>query len=125
MVGMSHLSGDEPEDIFYSFYGVDPEVYHVTKLPDPITVVNPDEVTPSKQRGKNDAAIFYSAQFECGLRLPLDPFIVSFLEHNRILPCDLPPNSVRMLVCFAVIARVMGYEPTIEASTCGLPPKSP
>ena len=46
------LSGDEPEDIFYSFYGVDPEVYHVTKLPDPITVVEPRGGYPGQTEGE-------------------------------------------------------------------------
>ena len=78
-------------------------------------VAGEDDLTPDYMRTQDHGIVLYPAQFECGLRLPLDPFIVDFIEFHHILPGDLPPNSVRVLVTFAAVLRLLGFEPSLQA----------
>ena len=41
---------------------------------------------------------FYEAAFLCGLRFPIDPFIMELLGHFGIAPGQLMPNSWRIVV---------------------------
>lgn len=63
---------------------------------------------------KNDDVAFYRAHFEVGLRLPLDPFFYKFLDLKSSAPIDINLHMVRLLVCFAIVYRSLGFEPRIS-----------
>lgn len=65
-------------------------------------------------RVKNDMVAFYRAHFDVGLRLPLDLFISAFLDKTHSVPIDLNLHTVRLLVCFAIICRSLGFEPQLS-----------
>ena len=46
---------------------------------------------------------FYEAAFSCGLRFPIHPFIMKFLDHLHIVPGQLMSNSWRIVIICMVI----------------------
>ena len=46
---------------------------------------------------------FYEAAFLSGLRFPVHPFIMELLNHFRITPRQLIPNSLRIVVSYMEI----------------------
>ena len=107
------FQGEVPIDVFMSNYRVNGDVYSMTYMIDPLKAKE-DDLSADYMRTQDNGIVLYPAQFECGFRLPLDSFIVKFLDLHRILPGDLPPNSVRVLVAFIAVFRLLGYEPTLE-----------
>ncbi|KAK0570739.1 hypothetical protein LWI29_005682 [Acer saccharum] len=53
----------------------------------------------------------YGAMLNCGVTLPLQPFIARFLMEARIAPAQLAPNSYRILMCLGLMWKLKGYEP--------------
>lgn len=68
----------------------------------------------SFSRDHADAILFYFEFFREGLRLPIDMFIVQFLDRCRTYPCDLHLTTVRALSTFTVVSRLLGFEPDSE-----------
>ena len=46
---------------------------------------------------------FYEAAFSCGLRFPIQPFIMKLLHHLNLAPRQLMPNSWRIVISCMVI----------------------
>jgi hypothetical protein len=87
---------------FLEQLGIDPSRYnlvHVTHL--------------VPQRWYTECVAFFFDFFVVGLRLPLDPFIVEFLQESRTLPFFLTVNLVRSLCAFASLCRCLGFVPTV------------
>lgn len=77
-------------------------------------IVADEKVDRKILRVKKDMVAFYRAHFEVGLGLPLDPFICAFLAKTKSVPIDLNMHTVRLLVCFAIVCRSLGFEPQLS-----------
>ncbi|KAK0578548.1 hypothetical protein LWI29_012027 [Acer saccharum] len=58
-----------------------------------------------------NAVAIYGAMLNCGVTLPLQPFIARFLAEAQIAPAQLAPNSYRILMCLYLMWKLKGYGP--------------
>lgn len=58
----------------------------------------------------SDALLFFYDFFSKGMRLPLDLFVVKFLAACHAIPCDLQLATIRVLIVFTVVSRMLGFE---------------
>lgn len=47
-----------------------------------------------------DTIMVYEEQLKAGLRLPMDPFFIEFLQFHKLSITQLHPSSWRILVAF-------------------------
>lgn len=100
------LDSDNKVTLWLTSIGIDPTLYRARKYGfDP---------RPDQARNHGDALVFYFEFFREGLRLPLDPFVVEFLELFKAVPSDLQLSTVRFLVAFIVASRMLCCEPDME-----------
>ncbi|KAK0577469.1 hypothetical protein LWI29_033344 [Acer saccharum] len=78
-------------------------------LPDSVTLMLPGDWAVWNPP-ENTVAI-YGAMLNCGVTLPLQPFIARFLAEAQIAPAKLAPNSYRILMCLCLMWKLKGYGP--------------
>ena len=57
---------------------------------------------------------FYLEDLRAGLRFPVPEFIRNVLDYYGLCPAQLAPNSVRLIVSFALLCRLLPTEPRIS-----------
>jgi hypothetical protein len=101
-VGWAKLHNISLQRDFLDQLGTDPSRYNLV------------HVTPLvPQRWYTECVAFFYDFFVVGLRLPLDPFIVEFLQLTRTIPFFLTVNLIRSLCAFASLCRCLGFIPTV------------
>ena len=75
------------------------------QIPDDVVlrILDPDERACSS---KYDDVAFYEADFNAGLRFPLQPFMRELLDHLHLSPCQLAPNAWRTVISCMVMWQV-------------------
>lgn len=71
-------------------------------------------MTLDEAQNLRDEVAVYPSQFEAGLRLHVDPFIVELMEWTNALPVELSMNATRIVLFFITFCRAMSFEPTID-----------
>ncbi|KAK0591192.1 hypothetical protein LWI29_036709 [Acer saccharum] len=78
-------------------------------LPDSVTLMLPGD--RAVWNPPENAVAIYGAMLNCGVTLPLQPFIARFLAEAQIIPAQLAPNSYRILMCLCLMWKLKGYGP--------------
>src|SRR3954464_11116678 len=70
------------------------------------------EVTPSPQTGEK---VYLKAQLVHGVSLPISNFFLSVLNHYRVQPQNLSPNSILLLSNYAALCEgYLGIKPRLD-----------
>src|SRR3954469_25443386 len=70
------------------------------------------EVTPSPQAGEKG---YFKAQLVGGVSLPISNFFLSILNHYRVQPQNLSPNSILALNNYAALCEgYLGVKPRLD-----------
>ena len=57
---------------------------------------------------------FYVEDLRTGLRFPIPEFVRNVLDYYGLCPTQLAPNSVRLIVSFALLCRLLPTDPRIS-----------
>lgn len=57
---------------------------------------------------------FYLENLRSGLRFPIPEFLRNIFDYYRICPAQLAPNSVRILITFALLCRLIQATPRLS-----------
>ena len=68
-----------------------------------LRILNPNERACSS---KYDDVAFYEADFNAGLRFPMQPFMRELLNRLHLSPCQLAPNAWQTVISCMVMWRV-------------------
>lgn len=90
---------------WFTLLGIDSANYRVCVLD---YVIDEENV-----RDQGEKMVFFYDFFKVGFRLSVDPFIALFLIESKAIPADLMLNTVRILVSYVVVCRLLSFEPSL------------
>jgi hypothetical protein len=80
----------------------------------PMCEVRTPDPTDSVVDARDGEMTFFRDALKAGLRWPLHPFFVHFLNFCSMCPGQLVPNSWRLLVYFFILCRCLEVEPRLD-----------